>query len=490
MKKSIQVLGMLVFLGVFSLGLQAQNSQDKTWLSISLGNHQYDGDYANEMAGFDVFKDISGGIGVHQYLNSTFDANLDLTFGMLDNDYGNSRFKKYFLNNNLTAHFKMANGSIFKEDAAVQPFIGTGVGLTYFFGDDQNIDNNVSVSVPIIAGFDVPLSEGATLSLKGTYNRTFNDYIDGVAGVDNRNHDDFLVASVGLKFRISGNNDTDGDGVKNDVDLCPELPGTAATNGCPDNDGDGIANSDDLCPDEPGTAANRGCPDTDGDGIADFEDACPTVAGLSEFKGCADRDGDKIPDGEDACPDVKGTVATDGCPDRDGDGIKDSVDLCPEFAGTAEFGGCPDTDGDGIIDKEDDCPTLKGTRPNKGCPEVAADVKQKLDVIFNNLLFATNSANIDATSLDDLDELVKIMKEDDALRISIEGHTDSRGNNDYNLELSKLRAEAVQSYLVKNGISSDRVKAVGYGETRPLTTNDTARGRLKNRRVELNLSYK
>ncbi len=209
-----------------------------------------------------------------------------------------------------------------------------------------------------------------------------------------------------------------------------------------------------------------------------------------EFQGCADSDGDKIPDGNDLCPNVKGSATTDGCPDDDGDGIKNSVDLCPAFSGTAEFGGCPDTDNDGIIDKEDDCPTLKGIKPNKGCPEVSADVKLKMDVIFKNLLFATNSANIDATSLDDLDELIKIMSDDEDLRLSIEGHTDNRGNNEYNLELSRLRAEAVKQYLVNGGISASRINAVGYGETRPITTNETANGRLKNRRVELNISYK
>jgi len=111
-------------------------------------------------------------------------------------------------------------------------------------------------------------------------------------------------------------------------------------------------------------------------------------------------------------------------------------------------------------------------------------------VIFQNLLFATNSANIDPTSLDDLDELVNIMEEDQGLRLSIEGHTDTRGNNEYNLELSRLRAEAVKTHLVSGGISTDRISAVGYGETRPIASNDTPEGRLKNRRVELNLSYK
>lgn len=485
-----KILFFLLFLGISSFGVNAQTSENQTWLSFNVGNHQYDGDYGNEMASFDIFKDVSAGLGIHQYLNNSFNFNYALNFGLLDTDYGSNRFKKYFLNNNFTVNFNLGNGIILKKDAFIQPFLGTGASLTYFLGDDQNIDDNLTFAVPLVAGFDIPLSEGASLEFKGTYNRTFNDYIDGVSGVESQNHDDFFVGTVGMKFRLFRSKDSDSDGVKDKIDACPAIAGSEATNGCPDNDADGIINSEDLCPNVAGTASNRGCADSDGDTIVDFEDACPNIAGSPEFKGCADSDGDKIPDSEDVCPDVKGSLSTDGCPDDDGDGVKNSVDLCPAFAGTAEFGGCPDSDKDGIIDKEDDCPTLAGIKPNKGCPEVKAEVRQKLDVIFTNLLFATNSANIDPTSLDDLDELVTIMSDDEALRLSIEGHTDSRGNNDYNLELSRLRAEAVQQYLVNGGISADRIKAVGYGETRPLTTNETAQGRLKNRRVELNISYK
>ncbi len=488
MKTKLFALIMVFCAGSF--GISAQNSENKTWLSLAIGNHQYDGDYTNEMASFDIFKDISGTVGIHQYLNKSFDFNYDLTYGLLDNDYGNNRFNKHFLSNNFNVLFKTANGTIFKNDAIIQPFFGTGAGLTYFFGEDDNIDNNISFSIPLVAGLDIPISEGAYLELKGSYSRTFNDEIDGIIGVDDQNHDDFFVASLGLKFRISSEKDSDGDGVKDNEDLCPATAGSVATNGCPDDDKDGIVNSDDLCPNIPGTAQNRGCADSDADGIADFEDACPNIAGLSEFKGCADKDGDKIPDNEDLCPNVKGAKATDGCPDDDGDGIKNSVDLCPAFAGNSEFGGCPDSDGDGIVDKEDDCPTLSGIKPNGGCPEINAEVKKKIDVIFQNLLFATNSANIDPTSLDDLDELVNIMEEDQSLRLSIEGHTDTRGNNEYNLDLSRLRAEAVKTHLVSGGISTDRISAVGYGETRPIASNDTPEGRLKNRRVELNLSYK
>lgn len=485
-----KILLFLLVLGISSFGVNAQDSENKTWLSFNIGNHQYDGDFNNEMLFFKVNEDVSAGLGVHRYLSNSFDLNYLFNLGSLDSDNKGVGFRKFFLNNNLTLNFNFANGTIFKQDALFQPFIGSGIGGTYFLGGRESIDDGLYLQVPLVAGFDVPLSEGASLELKATYNRTFSDEIDANTTIDNRDHDDFMIVSAGLKFRLSGAKDSDSDGVKDKVDACPNIAGSEETNGCPDNDADGIINSEDLCPDVAGTASNRGCADSDGDSIVDFEDACPNIAGSLEFKGCADSDGDKIPDGEDVCPDVKGSSSTEGCPDDDGDGVKNSVDLCPAFAGTSAFGGCPDSDGDGIIDKEDDCPTLAGIKPNKGCPEVKAEVRQKLDVIFTNLLFATNSANIDPTSLDDLDELVKIMSDDQALRLSIEGHTDSRGNNDYNLELSRLRAEAVQQYLVNGSISADRIKAVGYGETRPLTTNETAQGRFKNRRVELNISYK
>jgi len=485
-----KILALLLMLGITSFGATAQTSENKTWLSFNIGNHQYDGDFDNEMLYFKVNEDVSGGFGVHQYLSNSFDLNYLFNFGSLDSDEIAPGFRKYYLNNNLTLNFNFANDIIFKKEALLQPFIGSGVGGTYFLGGTETVDDGLYFQVPIIAGFDVPLSEGATVELKATYNRTFSDNPDGNKVIDNRDHDDFMIISAGLKFRLSGSKDSDGDGVNDKEDACINTFGSAATNGCPDNDGDGIINTEDLCPDVAGTASNRGCADSDGDSIADFEDACPNIAGTVEFNGCSDSDGDKIPDGDDLCPEVKGTTATEGCPDDDGDGIKNSVDLCPAFAGTTEFGGCPDSDGDGIIDKEDECPALEGIKPNKGCPEVDAEVRKKLDVIFTNLLFATNSANIDPTSLDDLDELVNIMSEDEDLRLSIEGHTDSRGDNAYNLELSTLRAQAVKQYLVNAGISSDRVSAVGYGETRPLASNNTAQGRLKNRRVELNISYK
>jgi len=83
-------------------------------------------------------------------------------------------------------------------------------------------------------------------------------------------------------------------------------------------------------------------PDTDGDGIADKDDNCPQEKGLANLGGCPDRDGDGIADALDACPDKSGTAEFKGCPDSDGDGIADNVDRCPNEKGVKTMNGCPE----------------------------------------------------------------------------------------------------------------------------------------------------
>ena len=171
-------------------------------------------------------------------------------------------------------------------------------------------------------------------------------------------------------------NDADGDGIADDVDLCPSQAGTKEFSGCPDTDQDGVADKDDRCPETAGVKKLQGCPDTDGDGIADADDECPNEKGAKEFKGCPPPDADKdgITDKDDHCPDLAGTIKTQGCPDRDNDGIADKDDRCPDQPGIKSRGGCPeekivDSDGDGVADKDDKCPDVKGVKSNNGCPE-------------------------------------------------------------------------------------------------------------------------
>lgn len=494
MKKNT-LLSVFIAVLCISTTVNAQTKDDPTWVSAYLGHHEYDGDFTNEMLHFDIPNDMALGIGIQRYINESFDFNYNLTLGSLDSDYGARRFRKFFWNNNFQLKFKLANGTILKEESAVKPFFTLGAGFTPFVGKSESIDNNVSIQVPFGFGFDIPINEDLSFVYQTTYNLTFNDYIDGrtedygTSNVDSKGHDDFMIHTVGLKFNLFKKKDIDGDGVRNNKDLCVNEAGPEATMGCPDSDMDFIADKDDACPDIAGLTAFNGCADTDSDGIADYDDACPEISGEAAYNGCKDTDADGIADPKDDCPNIAGLESFMGCPDTDMDGIIDSKDICPKLAGTSENGGCPDTDMDGVLDKDDDCPNEVGAPGNSGCPGISEEVKEQLDVIFQNLLFESNSSVIVESSLDDLENLASIMMNDESLKLGIEGHTDSRGRAEYNLSLSQLRADAVKSFLVEKGIDESRVTATGYGETQPIETNETADGRNKNRRVVLDLTY-
>jgi outer membrane protein OmpA-like peptidoglycan-associated protein len=84
--------------------------------------------------------------------------------------------------------------------------------------------------------------------------------------------------------------------------------------------------------------------------------------------------------------------------------------------------------------------------------------------------------------------VVDIMKQNpDIRKVRVEGHTDSKGSDAYNIKLSQRRANAVRDYLIAHGVEADRLVAVGYGETRPVADNGTAEGRARNRRVEFTI---
>jgi outer membrane protein OmpA-like peptidoglycan-associated protein len=99
--------------------------------------------------------------------------------------------------------------------------------------------------------------------------------------------------------------------------------------------------------------------------------------------------------------------------------------------------------------------------------------------------FAFNKATLTASGREHADHAAQVMRAEPTLRASLEGHTDSVGSDAYNLKLSKRRAEAVRDYLVSKGIAASRLTTEGYGESKPVASNDTAEGRAQNRRVEI-----
>ncbi|WMJ74485.1 OmpA family protein [Cytophagaceae bacterium ABcell3] len=265
-----------------------------------------------------------------------------------------------------------------------------------------------------------------------------------------------------------------------------------------DSDGDGVPDKRDKCPNSPkGVPVTPfGCPvDTDFDGVYDYEDDCIDEPGPKENKGCpwGDRDGDGIPDNKDRCPDVAGLKKFHGCPDTDGDGIPDSEDECPDEPGIARYNGCPppfiDSDGDGVSDYDDLCPNTPGTAENRGCPEIKPEEKEALKKAFENLLFESGKDIIVASSFSSLDELAKVLVNNPHYKLHLEGHTDNVGDDEANLILSQNRAKSVKRYLAQKGVKEHRISTDGFGESKPKATNDTAEGRKLNRRVEMNIIY-
>jgi outer membrane protein OmpA-like peptidoglycan-associated protein len=106
-------------------------------------------------------------------------------------------------------------------------------------------------------------------------------------------------------------------------------------------------------------------------------------------------------------------------------------------------------------------------------------------VTLEDVLFQVNGAQLQPGAQTELLRLADYLKRNPDRKIMIEGHTDNTGSSEYNLQLSQLRAQSVESYLTSSGVSPDRIRAIGYGETRPEAPNDTATGRQQNRRVEI-----
>jgi outer membrane protein OmpA-like peptidoglycan-associated protein len=310
--------------------------------------------------------------------------------------------------------------------------INAGLGLTYWF------------------------TKQVGLQLQSTYKNSYSS-----SRIINADVPTYMQHAAGIVFKF-GAKDTDGDGIYDRLDACPEVAGLKEFNGCPDTDGDKIIDKDDSCPEVAGLAAFNGCPDTDGDGIADKEDACPEVAGIK---------------------------ALAGCPDADGDGITDKSDKCPQVKGPKENGGCPwpDTDGDKVLDKDDKCPEVAGTVANQGCPEMNDDAEKKLNEYAKTILFDSGKSSFQKQTYSVLKSITAILKEYPSAKFSIEGHTDITGTAALNQKLSEERAAAVKGYLVENGVAADRLTSSGFGQTKPIDSNKTKAGKANNRRVEVKL---
>lgn len=447
--KKITLLFLVLF---FAVGSSIAQNAEKKW-AIGLGPGIY------STLGIDNVG-LLGELYLSRYLSPSFDLMLKSEMGFYD--YGTDLLFKNdgmdMINPSLNLRYKFNNDKILPARAKVQPYLYGGAG--YYIADlFEGVNFNAGV------GSKFPISPNTSLYLEaGYFSGVADDRLSTVApdiGNDYPFNEDFLKLNGIIEFAFGFGKDSDGDGVPDRKDKCPDTPPGVHVdaNGCPlDRDGDGVPDYKDECPDQPGLAQFNGCPDTDGDGVPDKDDACPDVPGLARFNGCPDTDGDGVPDNRDRCPNTPR-----GCP--------------------VDANGCPlDSDGDGVIDCEDKCPTVPGLASNQGCP---ADWE---DLVIPTIYFDFDKATLKPEGIAALDKLVEQILASKEYNLVIGGHTCDIGTNNYNMGLSEKRAQAVVKYLLSKGVNNAYVGSNNYGEDKPAVPNTSIDNRKQNRRAEFEVA--
>jgi outer membrane protein OmpA-like peptidoglycan-associated protein/opacity protein-like surface antigen len=344
---------------------------------------------------------------------------------------------------------------------SVIPYLGFGGSYIEFNpknSDGSKLDFNLDgkydktiFSMIVEGGVKITVSDRFSLNASVSYYPITTDYLEDISA--SKSDDSFISVFVGISYAFMGKFDNDGDGIDNHIDMCPDEP----------EDFDGFEDED-------------GCPDLDNDkdGILDINDKCPNEA--------EDKDGYKD---EDGCPD----------PDNDGDGIIDINDKCPDeaedFDGFQDEDGCPDidNDGDGIFDVDDKCPdeaeTINGFEDEDGCPDTAPALEETFYqfLLRGDDTFEPNTATIKESIKLLLNEIAFYIKNQVGSKWKIEGHTDNQGSASMLKKLSEDRAKAIYNYFINEGLPAEQFEVIGYGNSSPITTNNTAEGRSTNRRI-------
>lgn len=326
-----------------------------------------------------------------------------------------------------------------------EPYLFAGYGLSNFGEGNTSLGSlNTAFGASFGAGVNFQLTKNIALNTGISYK-----------SIDEKNAYSNLQHVVGIKFNFE-KGDSDGDGVPDKKDHCPDHPGIVELNGCPDSDGDGIKDDDDKCPNLTGLSSMDGCPDSDGDGFSDLIDPCPNKAGVNG----------------------------QSCPDSDGDGILDNLDNCPNEAGLESNGGCklPDLDNDGVPNINDNCPNEAGSKDLNGCPNLPKSLESYLNN-FNEIFFDFDSHIVRQEYIENLTLLSSLLSKYQYINLNIDGHTSNEGETDYNMSLSERRSSSVKNTIMSNGINSSRLFLRNFGEENPIYPNIPLSEKKKNRRV-------
>ncbi|MDC3953878.1 OmpA family protein [Polyangium jinanense] len=324
-----------------------------------------------------------------------------------------------------------------------------GAGIAILLGEDRALQIGPELDISQVLLDASSQNRNIELSLQGRY-RFLDDFEAGMgigAGLSEGVGTPLfrVVAMVAYSPFLSERlRDSDGDGVLNDQDACPEVRGDrsvyAVENGCP-------------------SVYRKRANDADGDDVIDDQDACPRVYG--------------IPQSDET---------RNGCPLDDAE----ETALLEQYRDNRPYSNS-DTDGDGLGDAVDACPEEKGApsevAAKNGCPE-AVRVTEGEIVLLRELLFDAGRATLRPSSRQILEEVAEVLlQHPEITKIEVQGHTDNRGTLPRNDALALQRAQAVRDLLVRRSIDPKRIVLKAFGPNAPVATNTTPEGRQRNRRA-------
>ncbi len=374
------------------------------------------------------------------------------------------------------------------------PYFYAGLGLLNYSVTKKPVSVSVlavetegwTLGIPVGVGTEVKLSDEVALDFSVGYNWTTTDNLNyySIKGTN----DGYINLGIGISLsNESLNTDKDGDGLRKGEEL--EL-GTDPNNA--DTDGDGL--QDGLEVKQYNTDPNKA--DTDGDGLKDGEE-------VSQYKTNplkADSDNDGLNDGDELMKYKTNPLN----PDTDGDGLKDGEEV--NMFKTSPFNA--DTDSDGLKDGEevikyktdplkadtdggtinDGVEVNRGTNPLDPSDDVPPAFVEK-EQAFDNVHFGFNKHSLTKSEKKILDNAYDVISKLNEAKVALGGHADAIGSDKYNQKLSEKRAKMVKEYLVKKGLTEAQITAEGFGESKPVASNKTAKDRAKNRRVEITAKY-
>ncbi len=359
------------------------------------------------------------------------------------------------------------------ENVALDDFLVARLAGGYALSDNAGMALEFAGEKSLTTGFDNPAGLPLEWMATGYGYVTKSLVVRGGVGTGltpGIGSPDFRVAvGVGIEPRVEvGEGDRDADGLVDSADTCPTKAEDADsyedTDGCPDldNDQDGVPDLSDGCPNDP----------EDRDMVKDT-DGCPEPEVAVRVR---------LVDATTAKPLDVGRVVVKGAGAETAGGPVQQYELLP---GAYEAQGS-------AVNYEAATMAFEVTEGATVDVKLAPEAETKITVsreridLREQINFDLNTATIQASSFPLLEQVATVMKTyPEILVLRVEGHTDNRGDDTYNLELSQKRADSVKAWLVANGVAADRLVAKGLGESKPLDPTDTEAAWSKNRRVDV-----